>query len=105
MTPLTPSPQEFPSLSRDFVTFSRHAVSRALDMGVDSLEISSALFSPDGVFWSAKHESWTFVSGRVACGVFIEGDGLATVLTVLWRSREDWKKDLDRGVYGGREPR
>lgn len=101
---MPPSPPP-PSLARDRVTFSRHAVSRALDMGVDSLELSAALFHPEGVFWSVKHESWTFVSGRVACGVYVDSDGLATVLTALWRSREDWKRDLDRGTYGGREVR
>ena len=92
-----------PVLSPDRVIFSKHAVSRALDMNVESLEIQSALFDPAVVHFSAKHSSWNFISGRVCCGVYVDSKGLATVLTVLWRNREDWKRDLEFGTYGGRE--
>ena len=94
-----------PVLSPDCVTFSRHAVSRALDMNVDSLEIQSALFDPAIVHFSAKHSSWNFISGRVCCGVYVDSKGLATVLTVLWRNREDWKRDVELGGYKDREYR
>lgn len=80
-------------------------MSRALDMNVESLEIQSALFSPEGAYFSVKHESWNFISGRVCCGVHVDSQGLATVLTVLWRNKEDWKRDLEFGGYAGRSYR
>lgn len=94
-----------PVLAPDRVIFSKHAVSRALDMNVESLEIQSALFDPASVHFSAKHSSWNFISGRVCCGVHVDAQGLATVLTVLWRNKEDWRRDLELGGYGGREYR
>ena len=94
-----------PVLSPDCVTFSSHAVDRMLDMNVEGLEIQSALFDPAIVHFSVKHGSWNFVSGRVCCGVHVEGKGLATVLTVLWRNREDWKRDVELGGYKDREYR
>lgn len=94
-----------PSLSASNVVFSRHATERALDMAVDSLELQAALFKPDSVDFSAKHGSWNFVSGRLCCGVAQGDDDVFVVVTVLWRSREDWRKDLGRGLYGGREIR
>lgn len=94
-----------PVLSPDRVIFSKHAVSRALDMNVESLEIQSALFDPAIVHFSVKHSSWNFISGRVCCGVHVGSDGLATVLTVLWRNKEDWKRDVELGGYKDREYR
>ena len=92
-------------LSEDRVIFTRHATGRALDMGLEALEIQSALFRPEAVDYSTKHESWNFVYGRICCGVHVDSEGLATVLTVLWRKREHWKADLARGAYGGRSYR
>lgn len=94
-----------PRLSVGGVVFSHHATERALDMAVDPLELQSALFSPDCVEFSSKHQSWNFVSGRVCCGVAEAEDGVFVVVTVLWRSREGWRADLSRGLYGGREAR
>lgn len=94
-----------PRLSVGGVVFSHHATERALDMAVDPLELQAALFSPDCVEFSSKHQSWNFVSGRVCCGVAEGEGGVFVVVTVLWRSREGWRRDLSRGVYGGREVR
>jgi hypothetical protein len=95
-----------PVLSVDRLIVSPHAMSRALDMrGLDELEIREALFRPDVVEFSRKHESWNFVAGRVCCGVHVDSSGVATVLTVLWRDRADWRRDFELGEYGGRSAR
>lgn len=87
----------------DNFSFHPHALERILDMAVDAAEVRNCLMFPDKVKPSRKYvDRNLFDGGRITCVVSTDG----VVLTVLWRSKRDWKSDLiGAGTYGDREYR
>lgn len=85
---------------QDF-TFTRHATERMLDMALEPNEIQRALLSPDEVKPSHKYPACDlYNSGRITLSV---DRSMREVVTVLWRTREGWLKDIEGvGAYGGR---
>ncbi|WPH57714.1 hypothetical protein [Mycobacterium phage WXIN] len=82
-------------------TMSRHALRRALEMGVDPSEIRQCLIAPETMMRSKTHPGRNYRAGRIACGVV---DNVVT--TVVWSSSEGWRQDIETaGIYGGREYR
>lgn len=83
---------------------SRHAIDRALDMGIDAGMIRECLTNPTVVVQSTAHPGFTnYRRGKITCGV--ANDDM-TVCTVLWTHPSDWKRDLKKGAYAdGRECR
>lgn len=79
-------------------TMSKHAIERALDMGVTGEEIRQCLEYPETNYKSKKYENTTnFMAGRLIVAVRDN-----TVVTVGWATLDLWKEDLERGEYGGR---
>ena len=77
---------------------SKHAIDRALDMGVSGEEIRQCLMHPEIVQTSQKYENTlNYQAGRIVCAVRDN-----TVVTVGWSTRELWCEDMARGEYGGR---
>lgn len=84
-------------------TFSRHALGRMLDMGVGADEVRDCLGFPRRIHPSGKDNSRSLYFGdRITCVV---NDEDLLVVTVVWRTDEGWKADLDAGEYGGRDYR
>lgn len=82
-------------------TLTRHAIDRALDMGVDGAEIRRCLENPDKIRDSFHHEGQNYSAGRITCGV--KGDH---VITIVWSTNRGWAKDcLKLPAYAGREYR
>lgn len=81
---------------------SRHAVDRALDMGVKGEEIRQCLLHPDRVVRSRRYPARkNYRRGRVMCAV--EGH---RVVTVVWSSVDGWREDLEGNPeYNGRSYR
>lgn len=79
-------------------TMTRHATSRALDMGVTGDEIRQCLEHPESVYKSKRYaDTKNHRAGRVVLAIRD-----SAIVTVGWATRELWQKDLDIGLYGGR---
>lgn len=84
-------------------TFSRHALDRILDMDVPPEEVRRCLEFPTLIRESNRGDGRSLYFGqRITC--VVRDDGLE-VVTVVWRTDEDWKSDIELGQYGGREYR
>jgi hypothetical protein len=89
------------------VEMSRHAIERALDMGLDGATIRAALEKPANVGYSTCFSTHLYdykditvvVAKGVAGGA---GRTFNRITTILWRNDKKWRKDLRRGDYGGR---
>lgn len=83
-------------------TFCRHALQRALDMGIDGDELRQCLEQPWRVCDSSRGDGRQLYFGdRITCVVSDVGE----VITVLWRTAEGWASDLADGGYGDRHLR
>lgn len=89
----------------DQVDFSNHAMKRVLDMALEGESVQRALFDPDRVSWSAKHENYRFYAGDFCLVAARHGARQWIVVTALWANDKAWKRDLERGEYGGRSYR
>lgn len=79
----------------------KHAVERALDMGIDPEEIRQCLLHPETVTPSRRHHGDNYRRGRITCAVRDNH-----VITIVWSSQEQWRRDIESaGEYGGREYR
>lgn len=79
----------------------KHAVERALDMGVDPEEIRQCLLNPETVASSHHHRGENYRRGRIACAVRNNH-----VITIVWSSPEQWQRDIESaGEYDGRQYR
>lgn len=77
----------------------KHAISRALDMGVSADEVRRCLLHPETMVKSQRHPGHNYRAGRITCAV---SPG-KQVLTVVWSSPDGWREDLEgAAVYGGR---
>lgn len=77
---------------------SKHALDRALDMGVSGEEIRQCLFHPERVISSHKYPGTeNYQAGRIVLAVRDD-----TVVTVSWSSHDLWREDMARGEYAGR---
>lgn len=78
---------------KDF-QFTPHALQRALDMRLDGDEIRECLLTP---WWKQKSgrgdDRELFYGRRITC--VVQQDNL--VVTVVWRTAQDWKADIDAG--------
>lgn len=82
-------------------TFTKHAIARALDMGVSGEEIKQCLLYPENIYESHKYlDTMNYRAGRVLIAVRD-----SAVVTVGWASNELWDEDLSKGEYGGRTHR
>jgi hypothetical protein len=82
---------------------SKHALERALEMGVEGDEIRSAFEQPEETIWSQKYKSWWLIRGRITLSV---SEDRACVITVLWCTEHAWRLDYARGGdITGRERR
>jgi hypothetical protein len=82
---------------------SKHAVERALEMGVTGGEIRACYDRPTDVIWSQKYAGWWFIRGRITLSI---SEDRSCVITVLWSSEHDWRLDYARGGdMTGRERR
>lgn len=78
----------------------RHAIDRALDMGVTAQEIRECLMRPAKTKRSGKYPGCTnYLLGRIVCAV----DPDKNVTTILWASAVYWKADLEIAPFEGRE--
>lgn len=83
-------------------TFSPHALERMLDMDVQGEEIRQCLEFPRFINASDRGDNRSLYFGdRITCVVSAD----LQVVTVVWRTKKAWKKDLAAGSYGGREYR
>lgn len=82
-------------------TFTKHATERMLDMQLDPREVQSALESPESVTPCVKYPACDLYDyGRITLSV---DRAVKEVVTVLWRTREAWVKDIEgHGAYRGR---
>lgn len=81
---------------------SRHAIDRALDMGIDAAMIRECLTNPTATQPSRKYPGTTnYRRGQITCGVSEEN----RVVTIVWSRQRGWRKDLSIGAYDGREYR
>lgn len=97
---------ELPRVDMKDVTFSKHALQRALDMGVEGHDITAALTKPEYGYWSRKHSGWCATSGRVSVAfrADVEDEGRWVVLTTLWATEEAWEDDAAKApLPDGRE--
>ncbi|MFI6168838.1 hypothetical protein ACIBCN_18805 [Nocardia sp. NPDC051052] len=93
-------------LSSTEVTFTRHALHRILDMGLDAQDVVRCASAPDLTRKCARHPEFTyFHSDQITLSVVERPDGSIRVITVLWRTPEQWQTDLERGEYAGRKLR
>jgi hypothetical protein len=83
-------------------TVSPHALQRALEMGVTGEEIRRTFESPKDRFWSQKHQSWTYVHGRIALGI---DEDQSRIITVLWSTQDGWLAEYKRGTTQDRQER
>lgn len=74
---------------------SKHAVERALDMGIEGDEIVGTITKPEYGYWSNKHQAWCAKRGRVAIGFRAEDHDPNSwvLLTVLWATEDAWEQD------------
>lgn len=89
------------------IRFTKHALERALEMGVEGEELRDCLLKPEEVFWTHKYQMHNYRRGRVTCGVD-SSSGVLVVITVLWTTAHDWRADAARGgdlAASGREVR
>lgn len=67
-------------------------------MGIRGEEVRSCLEFPTWKEPSSREDNRVLFFGpRITC--VVEGNN---VVTVLWRTKDGWKSDLDTGEYGGR---
>lgn len=86
----------------DDFTMTRHAVSRALDMGIDANEIAECLLRPEMVKPSKSYANTkNYDHGRITLAIRDDH----AVVTILWRGAKNWEADLANGEYAGREHR
>ena len=84
-------------------TFTKHALERILDMDLAPDEVRKCLEFPWRVHPSVQDEGRSLYYGdRITCVV---RDDTLLVVTVVWRTDEAWKTDIELGEYGGREYR
>lgn len=84
-------------------TLSKHAIERALEMGVDGDEIRDAYDNPDEIFWSNKYQMYGYTRGRITLSISEER---SCIVTILWASEHAWRADYARGgELGNRERR
>lgn len=84
-------------------TMSKHAIDRALEMGVTGEEIRAAYDRPAEIIWSSRYKAFCYVRGRVTLAVT---EDRTCVMTVLWASEHGWRGDYARGgTMTGRERR
>ena len=77
----------------DGYTFSKHALGRLLDMGVEPDEIRECLTNPDEAYRPRSYAGTTnYVRGRLALSVNDHGN----VITALWSTRAAWLADAAR---------
>lgn len=85
----------------DLPTLTKHAIARALDMGVEGDEIRQALLHPERVRKSRIYkDTKNYTAGRISLAVCNNH-----VITVVWSSQELYDEDLSRGDYDGRTSR
>jgi hypothetical protein len=88
----------------DGFRFSKHALSRALDMLLDPKEIVKCLERPVHVEPSRKVPG-TDLYFRDRLAITVERD-TGVVVTILWRTDSHWRRDLsDKPAYNGRRLR
>lgn len=75
-------------------TMSAHAIDRALEMGVDGVEIRAAYDHPTDITWSVKYGAYCYIRGRITLAVT---EDRTRVMTVLWSSEHGWRADYARG--------
>lgn len=73
---------------------SKHALERALDMGVTGEEIRAAWDKPRNTHRSGKTGCWYLTRGRIV-PVVRDSIPQATVVTVFWAKAADWAADLE----------
>lgn len=80
------------------VTVSRHAIDRALDMGITGEEIRDCLSDPQDIYKSKKYpDTLNYKHNRIVLAIRDN-----TVVTVGWSTPDLWCEDLKKGIYGGR---
>ncbi|PZF11743.1 hypothetical protein [Curtobacterium sp. MCLR17_034] len=84
-------------------TMSKHAIDRALEMGVTGEEIRACFDHPADITWSTKYRAWCYIRDRITLSITEDG---TTVMTVLWSTEHAWHIDYARGGdMNGRERR
>lgn len=84
-------------------TMSKHAIDRALEMGVTGEEIRATYDRPADIIWSIRYRAYCYTRGRVTLAIT---EDRSTVVTVLWSSEHGWRADYARGGdLAGRERR
>jgi len=79
----------------------RHAVDRALEMGIAGEDIRACLESPDEVVASVKYPgTWHYKRDDFTLCVAFDRD-IPTVVTCVWGSNEAWRRDLLERPYNG----
>ena len=81
---------------------SNHALSRALDMAVEGVEIRDAFERPRSVYHSPRTDSDLYTRGRITLCVRISPQGIPTVTTILWAKPSGWAADADYAPIDGR---
>lgn len=79
----------------------RHAIQRALDMGIDGGLIRRALESPAKIAYSKRFGTYLYDYKDITVAV-ARTPTVNHITTILWRNDKKWRKDLSRGSYGGR---
>jgi len=83
---------------------SKHALDRALDMGLTPEQIRNVVLTPEIRIWSKseKHgDAWLQRCGDLTAFV-LDADEGRFVITFVWATDDAWKQDLAIGTYGGR---
>lgn len=80
------------------VDMTRHAIDRALDMGIEGQEIRHCILHPERVYASKRYPDTTnYLAGRVVVAIRDQ-----CAVTVGWSSNVLWDEDLSKGEYAGR---
>jgi hypothetical protein len=86
------------------VRMSKHALQRALDMRVPAESIQRAIHDPKTVTYSKRDRNTEYWRrGRIVL-VVNRGDTECVVVTVLWATERDFKRDMRVAPYADRSP-
>ena len=80
---------------------SRHACTRAVDMGLEADEITDAFNRPLNSNFSMKTGSWYLTRHRIT--LVLSDEPIPTVKTILWARAADTAADMNLPALKGRE--
>ena len=91
------------------VRITAHAATRAVEMGIDPVDVVMTLACPDKTREPGPRSKY-HGTGRAFHDygdytAVVEGGEPLTVVTFLWRTREGWEKSYDEDPYSDRQRR